>query len=336
MGCRQVVKTQDFDSCIVGSNPTSPAIISQETFMKKGNLDIHPTFKCNSNCIFCLQGDYKKHASKFEMSTEEVKGIIKEDADNCKKLILCGGEITLRDDLPDLIKYISNFDCDIIEIQSNGNKLDSFDYCQSLLTASGNKKLQVCLSLHGDSEELQSKHSNLKNLRIIEKAIENLKSLDVTVITNTVITKLNYKRLPEIALFSISKGTSSVQFSFLRDAGYSRGEVYKKLMPRFSEVKDHLELAISIVSSMPNKYISVDGMPLCVYSKSSFLPFSTKVNRPHFEEDQVTEIKGGGLEISPNAFRDLSPCRSCKLRGDCPMVYGIYADIYGTGELNAQ
>jgi radical SAM protein with 4Fe4S-binding SPASM domain len=70
-------------------------------------LDIELTERCNNNCIHCyIKRELGPAEIKLEMSTGEIKNILKESADlGCLDIRFTGGEPLLRDDFKELYVY---------------------------------------------------------------------------------------------------------------------------------------------------------------------------------------------------------------------------------------
>ncbi len=89
-------------------------------------------WNCNQRCINCYAANQTKSNEK-ELSTDEWKKIIdKLKEARIAQLTFTGGEPTLRDDLPELIKYSSWF---VTRLNTNGQLL-SADLCEKLVDAS--------------------------------------------------------------------------------------------------------------------------------------------------------------------------------------------------------
>ena len=97
------------------------------------------TNRCNLRCPICFA-----HAGAagylYEPTKEEIKGMMENFLSNRPvpppALQFSGGEPTVRDDLPDLIKMAKSLGFRHIEVNSNGIKMaESIDYCKSLKKA---------------------------------------------------------------------------------------------------------------------------------------------------------------------------------------------------------
>src|SRR6266571_4150344 len=79
------------------------------------------TFKCNLRCVHCYIPDY---SGRNEMSTEEIKRILSEAADEgCVWMLLTGGEILCRSDFPEIYLHAKRQGF-LLTLFSNGTLLD--------------------------------------------------------------------------------------------------------------------------------------------------------------------------------------------------------------------
>lgn len=155
------------------------------------NVMIEVTLKCNFNCIHC--GSSAGKARENELSLQEIKKLL----DNLKKLgtkgiSLIGGEVFLRSDWEEIVRYIikNGFFCAII---TNGYLL-SQDLIRVIKDAG---VLQLGISLDAASENIYYQIRRKKNgfIRAIQ-AIEL--SLKYNIPVTTVITSINKININEL------------------------------------------------------------------------------------------------------------------------------------------
>ena len=156
-------------------------------------------YGCNSKCVICMLGRVKERLPgvDFDLFKKLIAGIVNEGM--CRRLILSGGEVTT---FPHLERY-AEFAADLgyfetIQIQTNGRRLSDEGYLGKLVNAGVN---EFFISIHGPRET----HDTLSGVSgSYEQAMEGIHNLqgypEVNVLTNTVLTNLNYTLLP--ALFS--------------------------------------------------------------------------------------------------------------------------------------
>ena len=78
-------------------------------------VDIKTGFLCNNNCLFCVQG-YNK--SKGNRSTEDIlKDLEEAKKTGCEGVVFTGGEVSIRDDLFELLSYAKKLRFSLIQVQ---------------------------------------------------------------------------------------------------------------------------------------------------------------------------------------------------------------------------
>lgn len=124
------------------------------------------TRRCNLKCSFCFA-----EGAMAEPSMEELKAAVDIIMSRGKVLIqLSGGEPTLRDDLPELIRYIRSKGADFVQLNSNGLRLaEDEEYVRALAEAGLSF---VFLQFDGASDDIYEKLRGKALLETKKKAIE--------------------------------------------------------------------------------------------------------------------------------------------------------------------
>lgn len=222
--------------------------------MKKA--DIKTGFLCNNNCLFCVQGPEKK---KFgNKSTDELKIIIKKAKRGCDAIVFTGGEPTIRPDLIELVAYAKKLGFVSIQIQSNGRMFVYEKFCKDIVAAGAN---EFALALHGHTAKLHDYLTQAESFLQIATGIRTLKQMGQSVITNTVITKSNYRHIPDIAKILIGFDVDQIQFAFPHAVG-AAGDNFDLVVPRIELVVPYLKKAINL-GRMFNKKIMTEAVPFC-------------------------------------------------------------------------
>ena len=69
-------------------------------------IDLKTGFLCNNNCRFCVQAHKKKFGN---ISKADLKKSLRESAqEGYKAVVFTGGEVTIRPDIIELVKYAKN------------------------------------------------------------------------------------------------------------------------------------------------------------------------------------------------------------------------------------
>lgn len=83
------------------------------------------TFRCNKHCYFCYNDVFDKKVNFDELEKTDISSLITFIKKNSiKRISITGGEPTVRDDLPKLIKQLN--EVTNIKIFSNGNIFDKY------------------------------------------------------------------------------------------------------------------------------------------------------------------------------------------------------------------
>ena len=114
-----------------------------------------------------------------------------------KGLILTGSEITLFNNLPELVRLAKESNFEHVRIQTHGMHLDNKKYCQSLIDAGVD---EYFVSVAGSDPITHDAITEVKGS--FQRTLHGLENLDqfahVTSITNTVVTERSYRLLPDM------------------------------------------------------------------------------------------------------------------------------------------
>ncbi len=287
--------------------------------------------RCNCNCIFCSLGDKIRIARTDKGYCTKPTDQIMEDIDyaasiNAQTFSFSGGEPTLRKDLPFLIRYAKSKGIERIQVQSNGRRFYYEKYCRLLAEAGAN---EFAISFHSPKEDIEDMMMGAKgSYRQALAGIRNIIKLDREVKVSIVITKLNYKDMPELTKMLLGMGVSEIRYDFVTIEGFAKNNP-ATIVPKMSDVVPYLLECLDMHN--PNgAWMAVFNIPYCL------LP-------GHFKHvvdmtQPATQLRGSDfiISIKDNRKRDkikLDKCSSCAFDRICFGVWENYADIYGTGEI---
>jgi len=139
------------------------------------NIDV--TNRCNLRCPVCFANARVK-GFVFEPSFEEIRKMMEtlrnERPVLCSAIQFSGGEPTVRDDLPEIIKLAEELGFAHIQVASNGVRLaNSPEYCKKLKDAT---LRTIYLSFDGVTPEPYIENGGFNALPLKKKAIENCRS----------------------------------------------------------------------------------------------------------------------------------------------------------------
>ena len=198
-----------------------------------GIIDV--TNRCNMACPICFA--YAGAANYvYEPTYEQIVEMIKLLRSNgpwaCNSLQFSGGEPTLRDDLPDLIREARKAGMSHIEVNTNGLRLaEDLDYFRSLYEAGMNT---LYLQFDGLREEIYKKLRGRGDLvPIKEKVLENARKIGLRsiVLVVTLAKDVNDRDLGDIIEYAVKNSdvVRCVNIQPISMAGRARKEEMRKL-----------------------------------------------------------------------------------------------------------
>ncbi|MCA9059669.1 MAG: radical SAM protein [Planctomycetaceae bacterium] len=158
-------------------------------------LTVH--FRCNLRCQHCMILDSMHWLTPADDSDFEALLDENRQAQKWKGIILTGAEVTLRKDLPQLAARAREAGFQHVRIQTHGMKLADPQYCRTLID-SGIDEFFISVTAH--SAELHDQITGVPGS--FHRTMQGIRNLDhfphVSVMTNTVVTRLSYQGLPEV------------------------------------------------------------------------------------------------------------------------------------------
>jgi len=288
-------------------------------------VDIKTGFLCNNNCTFCVQAHKKKLGNR---TTKEIKKDLQEARKTkCDGVVFTGGEVTIRDDLIELVKFAKQLGFETIQLQSNCRMLRYKDFCCELIDAGVN---EFGPALHGHTAALhdyltQSKGSFDQTVQ----AIQNLKGLKAYIMTNTVIVKPNLRYLPELASLLVELGVDQFQFAFMHAVGNAMTN-YEQMMPWISLASPYIRKGLQIGIDN-NISVMAEAMPFCQmedyekYCSEFYMPKTEIRDAESFDPDFETTRKREGKMKFPQ-------CKKCKYDKTCEGPWREYPEKFGHDE----
>ena len=198
-------------------------------------------WNCNQKCVHCYAAD-QKCAEEKELSTDEWKRVIaKLRKQKISQLTFTGGEPTMRNDIPELIKEARWF---ITRLNTNGVNLTE-DYCRQLREAELDN-LQV--TFYSCDEEIHNRLVGVPNYQKTYAGIRNALNAGIDMSINTPICALNkdYKKTLE---FLHDLGIMYVTCSGLIHTGNAKGDESEQMRLEGDELYDALKEAVEYAYS---------------------------------------------------------------------------------------
>ncbi|MDD3940223.1 MAG: radical SAM protein [Candidatus Pacebacteria bacterium] len=291
-------------------------------------LDIKTSFQCNNRCKFCIQGN--KRLNRETKTTQEIKQILRDNSENFKEVVFTGGEVTIRADILELVKFAKKCGYVVVQIQSNGRMFSYFDFCQRIIDAGAT---EFAPAIHGSTAQVHD------SLTCVEgsfdqtlQGIYNLKKLKQLVITNSVITKSNYKDLINLAKILIEAQVNSYQLAFMHinPIIQSNLDLINEIVPRYKDIKFYVEKALQLGIDAGIKS-RVEAFPFCTLSEEyrdhiseNYIPDTFFIEDKELKD--FKKLKQAGAKITG------ANCQDCKFYGKCEGPWRDYPNIFGFDE----
>ena len=292
-------------------------------------VDVKVGFSCNNYCKFCVQGD--KRDRYDDKSTERVKEIIEEARENHDKIVFTGGEVTIRNDLPELVKCANDLGFKNIQIQSNGRRFAYNHYCKKVIKSGAS---EFGFAIHGPNAKV---HDNLTGAKgsfsQTTMGVKNLISMGQRVNLNHVITKQNYKLIPDTADLFIKLGVSQYQLAFIHINRIIAADKEKinNIVPKKSDVIPYVKRGLQKgIDAGIN--VMTEAIPLCFLgeykdyaAEMGQIPDGAVYDADFSIDNYESHRKNHGKKKGEK-------CKKCKYYNICEGPWKEYPAIFGWSE----
>lgn len=221
-------------------------------------------FRCNLHCTHCMiEGTMDWLTPQSEATFDEILAENARDR-RWKGIILTGSEITLRGDLTELAGRARAAGFEHVRIQTHGMHLANPLFCRRLVDAGID---EYFVSVTAATPETHDRIAGVPgSFEKIMRGLENLEEHDVTVITNTVVTRESYRELPALVR-RLSHLTRLRQMEFWNFFPMAETDT-KDLVVRYADLMPFLKEAIAEarenglaveVKNVPECLLGTDG-----------------------------------------------------------------------------
>ncbi len=291
-------------------------------------VDLKIGFQCNNHCRFCVQGNKREICPN--KSDEEIRAILKKVVKNHQKVVFTGGEPTVRKELIGWVKYAKELGYKIIQIQTNGRMFSYKSFCEKIIKAGAN---EFSPAIHGSNAKIHDYLTQVPgSFKQVFRGIRNLRLLGQYILTNTVITKPNYKDLPNLAKLLVGLKVNQFQFAFMHinQIITHNSELIKEIVPKHSEVEPYIKKGLQVGIKAGIK-VMTEAIPYCFmkgyeqYIVEEVIPDATVFDGDFELDDYGHYRKTQGKTKGPD-------CSSCKYDKICEGPWKEYPKIFGWDE----
>ncbi len=177
-------------------------------------MDLAITYRCNNDCAHCYNARERNHP---ELTTEKWFKILDDLWSlGVPHIVFTGGEATLRDDLPELIRHAES-NGQITGLNTNARRLADMDYVDQLVEA-GLDHVQI--TVESCDEQIHDEMMRLKGaFRQTIAGLKNVLSTRLYVMTNTTMLRTNVHKIPATLDFLADLGVPTVGLNALIYSG---------------------------------------------------------------------------------------------------------------------
>ncbi|MFC1474752.1 radical SAM protein [bacterium] len=287
-------------------------------------VDIKVGYTCNNFCKHCVVGNRREYIQ--DRSTNEIKQILEESVETAQGVVFTGGEVTLRKDVFELVGFARDLGYEYIEIQTNGRMFAYMEFCRRMVDAGASF---FVMALTGHIPEIHNYITGTNSFRQIVKGIVNLKKLKQKVGTNTVVSKINYRHLPDIARLSAKLELDQIQFAFTHILGHAKDN-YLSVIPRKAIIMPYIKDGIRIALAA-DIFPMTEAIPFCfmrdyeAFVAEKYIA-DAKIYDIGFTIDDFTEVRQAEGKVK------VEKCKRCCYYQTCEGPWREYPEIFGWEE----
>lgn len=292
-------------------------------------IDLKIGFRCNNHCVHCVQGDQKRTLGEKTFVTLQKE--INAGARTATSIVFTGGEPTIHPDFLELVRYARSRGFKRIQIQTNGRMFSYMDFSMKTIEAGAS---EFSPALHGATAKVHDGLTGVPgSFAQTVQGIRNLKSLHQRILTNTVVTRSNFRTLPRIARLLVSLKVDQFQFAFPHPAG-SAWDHFQEVVPRMKDALPYIKKGLDI-GIAAHVRVMTEAIPYCVmkgyteYIAESKMPESTV-----FDADLV--IKDYSVYRKTTGKKKQGKCRACCHFDYCEGLWREYPQIMGWDEFEPE
>lgn len=296
---------------------------------------IIPGYHCNNNCQFCLN-IHKRNSIPQKTTLQIKKEMVEAKNSGTTYLELVGGEMSIRPDIVDLIKFAKEQDFKTIMMSTNGRMYSYENFAKKIVAAGLNS---LVFSIHGHTAQLHDFLTQVPgSFSQLKKGLENIRKAGLKNIgSNTTIVKQNYKYLPQIGKVIYDLGIRNSEFIFVDPSYGAAHDEFYKFVPKISQAAPYIHQCLDIGKKHKIPHWAIRYVPLCYFTdyldQVSELKeveiFHTEHLAPDFENRDVE----GSRKVIGRA--KTKKCQGCRLYDKCEGIWKDYLKNHGDKELKS-
>ena len=301
-------------------------------------------YNCNHNCFFCPcvgKDDMVKEADLEQIIFAIDSGI---NDKNIKYITLSGGEPTLHKNFHQILEYCVSKKINTT-ILSNGDTLHKVENIHKYFDGINTEYFSVTTAIHSINTEVHDKVTgrNGSHYRTVS-GLKNLIPMHISFTVKQVISKWNYKELPEFINFIFSEYGSfaSITLCGMDFCGMNEDKI-DEVGIGYREIGSYLEKALDNVLFIRKQFggfpqVTVADLPLCSVDPY-YWGFFAKVSRGMLSKYSAPTKSNGNLFSCDGVVNDCDvyfrECKSCCVSNFCPGVWNSAYNYFGDNAVKA-
>ncbi len=278
---------------------------------------------CNDNCLHCGVADIMTTANVVDFA-RIARSLHTLAPQSGSRVMFAVSELTIRPDFMKIMKASQRAGMKTVALVTNGRMFAYPNFARRAVDAGMTHAL---VSVYGPTA--RTHQAITRTPESFEQTIAGLRVLlaipELTVMTNSVITKKNYRYLPQVVELLSGLGVQNINLSFVQIIG-NAARYQRALVPRIQEVLPYLKDAVDLGVGH-GRNMGIGGLPYCVL----------KGYEHHFGVDDLTVIANSDPEdniTERSPYAQAESCRRCAYNAVCLGVQDEYLRQYGEDELD--
>jgi cyclic pyranopterin phosphate synthase len=301
---------------------------------KDAVFELFLNYACQAKCAFCYNPPITDELLRRELSFEQAAAALFTAArGGAKKLNLHGGEVTLRDDLPKILRLAKKVGFSEITLVTNGVRLGDLRYTKSLISAG---VTHVRMSVHAPDAVLHDKIVVVPGaFDRLTKGISHLKKLGIPLGLNFVLIRENMAVLPAfVQRFVVDEGIEDLIVYFPHERGMMALNA-ADIGVSYSAARPHLLKAAALLDEAHKLHaLLIANVPPCAAPELADLLLDWERDPA---EAGAAMLNPEGRRTDLKAMKDdqkgrVPACRACALKDRCRGVEGEYVKRFGDDE----
>jgi len=290
------------------------------------SFDLKVGFSCNNNCVHCVITD---KINSGNLSTQQIKDIIYKEVKPGERIVITGGEPTIRKDFIEIIKYIKEETKSPIILQTNGRRFNDEEFTKESV-----KYIDYYLiAIHSHNEFIHDAITDRKGSWA--ETIQGIKYLNKyktnsIINSQTVLSKMNVDNLLKTYDFIHNVlGINAMNMTFPHPNGNAFTNI-DVVVPQYITIKKSIHQCFEKYGNL----LYVEAIPLCYihpyvnqvyYSDGDRLLSNGNRGHDHAINDVAIEDYN---KLIREEYRKPKTCEDCIYNKRCIGVWKEYYEKY--------